>query len=138
LHFFFRQLELVVFIVYIAPNNQQKRKEVQRIMMKEIAQKKPNMQFIIMGDFNHIIQSVLDRSNSTNNNFKKLPLHDWMIKQDFIDTFRKKYPNKKGFTWSNGKDKTRIDQIWVSSILGYGLEEASIEDMSVDTGSDHD
>ena len=61
-----------------------------------------------------------------------------MIKQDFIDTFREKYLNKKGFTWSNGKDKTRIDQIWVLSILGYDLEEASIEDMSIDTGSDHD
>jgi exonuclease III len=37
LHFFFKQLELVVFIVYMAPNNQQRRKEVQRVIMKEIA-----------------------------------------------------------------------------------------------------
>ncbi len=136
-HFFFKQLEIVVFTVYIAPNDQMKRKEAQRIIMKEIAQKKQNMHFIIMGDFNHIMQPNLDRSNSNNNNYKKLPLHGWMLKQDFIDTFRAKYPNRREFTWSNGKDNTRIDQIWVSSILSYGLDDAIIEDMNLDTGSDH-
>ena len=60
-----------------------------------------------------------------------------MLKQDFIDTFRAKYPNRREFTWSNGKDNTRIDQIWVSSILSYGLDDAIIEDMDLDTGSDH-
>src|SRR5207237_1372861 len=106
-HFFFKQLEIVVFTVYIAPNDQMKRKEAQRIIMKEIAQKKQNMHFIIMGDFNHIMQPNLDRSNSNNNNYKKLPLHGWMLKQDFIDTFRAKYRNRREFTRSNGKDNTR-------------------------------
>ena len=54
-HFFFKQLELVVFIVYIAPNSQPRRKEVQRVVMREVAQRKPNMHFIVMGDFNHVI-----------------------------------------------------------------------------------
>ena len=35
--FFFKQLELVVFIVYIVLNSQQRRKEVQRVVMREVA-----------------------------------------------------------------------------------------------------
>ena len=74
-YFFFRQLELVVFVVYIVLNSQLKRKEVQRIIMKEIAQRKSNMYFIIIGDFNYIIQPNIDKSSKTNSNFKKLLLH---------------------------------------------------------------
>src|SRR5437868_162793 len=60
-----------------------------------------------------------------------------MLKQDFIDTFRAKYTNRREITWSNGKDNTRINQIWVSSILSYGLDDAIIKDMDLDTGSDY-
>ena len=70
MHFFFKQLELVVFIVYMALNSQLKRKKVQRIIIKEIAQRKLNMYFIIIDDFNHIIQPSIDKSSGTNNNFK--------------------------------------------------------------------
>ena len=74
-HFFFKQLELVVFVIYIAPNSQLRRKEVQRIIMKEIAQRKPNMHFILIGNFNHIMQPSIDKSSETNSNYKKLLLH---------------------------------------------------------------
>ena len=74
-YFFFKQLELVVFIVYIALNSQPRRKEVQRVVMREVAQRKLNMYFIVIGDFNHIIQPSIDKSNGMNNNFKKLLLY---------------------------------------------------------------
>ena len=105
--------------------------------MKEIAQRKSNMHFIIIGDFNHIIQPSIDKSNGTNSNFKKLLLHGWMMKQNFIDTFRELYLGKKEFTWSNRKDSTRIDQIWISDSLTFGLKEALIEEMTFETGSDY-
>ena len=79
--------------------------------MKEIAQRKSNMHFIIIGDFNHIIQPSINKSSGTNSNFKKLPLYGQIIKQNFIDTYRELYPSKKDFTQSNEKDSTRIDQI---------------------------
>src|SRR5437762_3994455 len=60
-----------------------------------------------------------------------------MMKQNFVDTFRKIYPNKKSFLWSNGKDSTRIDQIWISESLNFSLKEALIEDMTTETSSDH-
>ena len=95
------------------------------------------MYFIVIGNFNYIIQLSIDKSNEMNNNFKKLLLHSWMRKQNFVDTFREMYPNKKSFSWSNGKDSTRIDQIWISESLNFGLKETLIEDMTTETGSDH-
>ena len=61
MHFFFKQLEIVVFIVYIVLNDQIKRKEVQKIIMKEITQKKQNIYFVIIGNFNHIMKLNLNR-----------------------------------------------------------------------------
>ena len=98
--------------------------------MKEIAQRKPNMYFILIGDFNHITQPSIDKSSRTNGNYKKLPLHGWIAKQNFIDTFRELYPCKKEFSWSNRKDSTRIDQIWISDSLIFSLKEALIEEMN--------
>ena len=89
-------------------------------------------------DFNHIIQPSIDKSNRTNSNFKKLPLHSWILKQNFIDTFRELYSSKKDFTWSNGKDSTRIDQIWILDSLIFSLKDALIEEISLETGSDHE
>ena len=95
------------------------------------------MYFIVIGDFNHIIQPSINKSNRTNNNFKKLLLHGWMRKQNFVDTFREMYPNKKSFSWSNRKDSTRIDQIWISDSLIFGLKEALIKEITFKMGSDH-
>ena len=106
--------------------------------MKEIAQRKPNMYFIIIDDFNHITQPSVDRNNIINSNFKKLPLHSQMMKQSFIDTFRELYLNKREFSQSNGKDSTRIDQIWISDSLIFSLKDTLIEEISLESGSDHE
>ena len=74
-HFFFKQFELVVFVIYIVLNSQLRRKEVQRTIIKEIAQRKPNMHFILIDDFNHIMQPSIDKSSRINSNYKKLLLH---------------------------------------------------------------
>ena len=98
--------------------------------MKEIAQRKSNMYFMIIDDFNYIIQPSIDRSSRTNSNFKKLPLYSQMMKQNFIDTFRELYPSKKDFTQSNRKDSTRIDQVQISDSLIFGLKEGLIKKMT--------
>ena len=105
--------------------------------MKEIAQRKLNTHFIIMSDFNHIIQPSINKSSRTNSNFKKLPLHGQMMKQNFIDIFRELYSSKKDFTQSNRKDSTRIDQIWISDSLIFGFKEALIEEITFKTSSDY-
>ncbi|CAG8808493.1 22253_t:CDS:1, partial [Gigaspora margarita] len=99
----------------------------------------PSTHFIIMGDFNAILNEKLDRSSSRESkSFKPDPLHIWLQKQSFIDTYCALYPFEKKCTWSNTSTSTRIDQIWVSEELTHGLLEAGIIDMSMTTESDHD
>ncbi|CAG8854597.1 38383_t:CDS:2, partial [Gigaspora margarita] len=72
----------------------------------------PSTHFIIMGDFNAILNEELDRSSSRKNkSFKPDPLHTWLQKQSFTDIYQE---------------------------LAHGLLEAGIIDMSMTTESDHD
>ena len=99
----------------------------------------PSTHFIIMGDFNAILNEELDRSSPRKSkSFKPDPLHTWLQKQSFTDTYRALYPFGKKCTWSNTSTSTRIDQIWVSEGLTHGLLEAGIMDMSMTTESDYD
>ena len=105
--------------------------------MKKIAQRKPNIHFILIGNFNYIMQLSIDKSSRTNSNYKKLLLHSQISNQNFIDTFRKLYPCKKEYSQSNGKDRIRIDQIWILDSLNFGLKEALIKEMTLETDSNH-
>ena len=90
-----------------------------------------------MGDFNHTVSNVLDRQHAQTENFKRLPIFNWMKKQDFSDTYRDMHPTSQKFTWSNEDAATRIDYIWVSDGLASGLQKAEIEEVKEITESDH-
>ena len=95
------------------------------------------MQIVIMGDFNHTADNILDRQHLQTANFKRLPIFNQMKKQDFNDTYRDMHPIQQDYTWSNGEAATRIDYIWVSDILASGLQKAEIEEAEDITESDH-
>ena len=57
----FRQLEIVIIIVYIPPNDKEQTKNIQQYIVKRYIQRKPVTQFIILGDFNHVLDEVLDQ-----------------------------------------------------------------------------
>src|SRR5260363_146613 len=96
------------------------------------------MKVIVMGDFNYVIDKMLDKQKAYPHQYKKpFPLHTWLTNSDCIDTFRKMNPKIKKFTWSGQDQKTRIDQIWISNALLTGLLNSDIEEMDVITGSDH-
>ena len=61
-----------------------------------------------------------------------------MIKQSFIDTFRELYPNKREFLWSNRKNSTRIDLIWISDSLIFSLKDVLIKEIILETDSDYE
>jgi exonuclease III len=90
-----------------------------------------------MGDFNHTADNILDRQHTQSENFKRLPIFNWMRKQDFIDTYRNMHPTSQNYTWSSKEVATRIDYIWVSEGLALGLQGASIEETEEITNSDH-
>jgi len=135
----FRQLVIVIIIVYIPPNDKEQTKNIQQYIVKRYIQRKPVTQFIILGDFNHVLDEVLDRFGGEERAGKKqLPLYRWLENQNFYDTFRELNPNKIAYTWSRNESKSRIDMIWISGDLFNGLKKAEIQEADCITGSDHE
>jgi exonuclease III len=136
--FRFRKAQIVVWVVYLPPNDNIKQMEVQRLVTKDIASKKGNTQFIVGGDFNRILDQNLDTTNSQSRGRKPhLPLIKWIKSLGFAEAFRVCNPYVRKYTWANSSVQTRIDQIWISSKVKEGLTESDIEEMSLVTGSDH-
>ena len=127
--FLFKQLELIIIMVYIPPNNKEITRAVQQSIVKKVAQGSQRNQYIIMGDFNYVPDQTLDRK-CPRSQHKKFPLYKWLYKQEFVDSYRVINPDSKEFTWSRQDQSSRIDQIWTSKELGLGIVEAKIEKMS--------
>src|SRR6185436_18538457 len=107
---YFKQLELMIVGVYIPPNNKAVEKKVQQKIVEIVAKRKKHIQIVIMGDFNYTANNILDRQHPQAVNFKRLPIFNWMKKQDFSDTYRDMHP-MQDYTWSNWEAATRIDYI---------------------------
>ena len=69
------------------------------------------MQTVIMGDFNHTANNILDRQHPQAANFKRLPIFNQMKKQDFSDTYRDMHPIYQDYMQSNNEAATRINYI---------------------------
>ena len=118
---YFKQLELLIVGVYIPPNNKIVAKSIQQKIVEIISKKKRRMQIVIMGDFNHTANNILDRQHPQATSFKRLPIFSWMKKQNFSDTYRDMHLTHQGYTWSNSETAIRIDYIWISDSLVSGL-----------------
>jgi exonuclease III len=134
---YFKQLELVVIGVYIPPNNKTLEKSIQQKIVETVTRRKRRTQVVIMGDFNHTANNILDRQQLQSASFKRLPIFNWMKKQNFTDTYRDMHPTSQEYTWSNKEAATRIDYIWVSEELASGLQRANIKETEGITESDH-
>jgi hypothetical protein len=134
---YFKQLELVVIGIYIPPSDKMMRRFIQQKIVERVTKQKRQTQFVIMGDFNHTVNNIIDRQHSQSENFKRLLIFNWMRKQNFIDTYRNMHPTSQEYTWSNKEAATRIDYIWVSEELALGLQKANIEETEEITESDH-
>ena len=134
---YFKQLELVILEVYIPPNNKAAGKLIQQKIVEVVFKKKNQTQIVILGDFNHTANNVLDRQHPQSESFKRLPIFNWMKKQNFSDTYRDMHPTSQEYTWTNGEAATRINYIWISEDLASGLQKAEIEKAEGITKSDH-
>jgi len=121
---YFKQMELVVIGIYMPPNNKILEKGIQQKIVEVITKRNRRTQVVIMGDFNHTADNILDRQHPQASNFKRLPIFNWMKKQNFSDTYREMHPTSQRYTWSNEEAATRIDYIWVSEGLASGLQKA--------------
>jgi len=134
---YFKQLELLIILVYIPPNDKIIGKSIQQKIVETVLKRKRRTQIVIIGDFNHTANNILDRQHPQSANYKRLPIFNWMKKQDFSDTYRDMHLAKQQYTWSNEEAATRIDYIWVSDRLATGLQKAEIEEAEEITESDH-
>ena len=136
-HFYFKKYKILVIMLYIPPSDAETAKELESLVQSRINEVQDNVLIVVMGDFNYIVNPILDKSSQIDNN-RKLAMHTWLRERGFLDTFRYYNPYEKKFTWSNSTVATRIDQIWVSSNAIDVMQDAEIYNMSTVTGSDHD
>ena len=59
--FYLKQLIIRVMMIYIPSNDKTQARKVQQLVIKRLANKTPETEIIVMGDFNHVIDETLDK-----------------------------------------------------------------------------
>jgi len=95
---YFKQLELVVLEVYIPPNDKLISKKIQQRIVEIVTNKKRCIKIVILSDFNHTVDNVLDRQHLQTSSYKRLPIFSWLKRQDFVDSFRSMHLAKEAYT----------------------------------------
>ena len=74
--FYFKQVEITVIVIYIPPNNRNMTKKLQQLIVIMYIEKTVNSQFIVIRDFNYIVDSRFDKiSSSSSSSNRTLLLH---------------------------------------------------------------
>jgi exonuclease III len=98
-NFIFKQLELMVIMIYMPPNNKEEQRRIQRAIIERYIKRTYRTQIVIMGDLNCIVDPELDKSSIIkHSSFKKELIIKWLIGQDFKDSFRIGNPKSKEFS----------------------------------------
>ncbi|CAG8662315.1 4134_t:CDS:2, partial [Paraglomus occultum] len=106
-------------------------------IVEVITTTKRHTELILPEDTNQPADNILDKQHPQVLNYKRLPLFNWLKRQNFTDSFRNLNPLERAYTWSSCEAATRIDYIWLSEALTSGLQGASIEEAEGLTDSDH-
>ena len=110
--FFFRKVVLQIWIVYLPPKNLEVTKKVHKILIEEIIKNKKNIYYMILGDFNMILNEKLDMSREGKRNIdSSTRITKWLKSTDHIEVFRFCNLGLTKYSWSNGKVLTRINYI---------------------------
>ena len=62
--FFFKQVEIIIIMVYLLPNDKEERKVIQKSIIDKYIKRLPRTQIVVIGDFNATVNKSLDRSSS--------------------------------------------------------------------------
>ena len=71
---YFKQMQLIIGVVYLPPNDKDLCKLIQRKLVEIVNANRQTAQIIFMGDFNFVVDSTLDRKNKRIHTRKGLPL----------------------------------------------------------------
>ena len=80
-------------------------------------------EILIGGDFNCVLNSVIDRKNCTGSrDLGQIDLNYLMSNHDLEDVWRRRFPNKLQFSWNRGNKFSRIDYWLVSKSIDNQIE----------------
>ena len=110
----FKNKSIHIFQVYVPPNDEKSKVEINNIINKHIS--KSNKTYtVIMGDFNMLHTPLLDTNNLNTQKYRR---EDRLITtlriNGLYDSFRLLYPDTIDYTWSQNESSSRIDYIWIS------------------------
>jgi len=92
----FKQLEIIVIMIYLPPNDKEKQRQIQKTIIDKYIKRLERTQMVIMGDFNSVVDVNLDRlMKSRKNQPKPNPFLSWLERQEFRDAFRLINPESK-------------------------------------------
>jgi len=112
--------QFLLFNVY-APNDPPERSTFFQMVTEKIRDH-PKRTFetkiILVGDFNCVSDLVQDKLiyNPNGHSFPQ-PLRDTIANEELVDTFRSLNPDLRDFTWTNNTLFSRIDYLFIPSIL---------------------
>uniref|UniRef100_A0A803TRA1 Reverse transcriptase domain-containing protein n=1 Tax=Anolis carolinensis TaxID=28377 RepID=A0A803TRA1_ANOCA len=103
--------------------------------MKEKLEGEEFDELIIMGDFNGVLNSQLDKTKKfkriSKGKTSTLPKNLLDLKEEFdlIDVWKERYPNKKDYTFYSDRHQSwsRIDMVWATKNLITNISEINIQ-----------
>ena len=109
--FMFKQLEIIIIMIYLPLNDKESRKEVQKAIIDKYIKRLPKTQLVIMGNFNSVADINLDRQTKLKKKkySKPDPFIKWLERQEFKDVFRVVNPEACEYSWSGQGSESRID-----------------------------
>ena len=139
----FKGCYLQIYGIYNPPTDRPMQQAILKYIKQEHLVNKSHSYYhtVILGDFNSIVDSSLDKSGNTR--FYKQPstLINFLQNNLYIDTFRFLHQYTKAYTWRAHRHThtiaSRIDHIWVSNNWVADITFTSIENTDNVTGSDH-
>jgi hypothetical protein len=140
-YFLFRNVYFCIWIVYAAPQDKTILHHTLELLRKELnneamGKKSNNIVHLLLGDFNIIANSQIDRTPPQHNPRPKI-FND-LEAIGLIDSYRKLNKEMIGNTYHKEGVSTRIDQIWMSEAYSNNLLNFSITPSTYITHSDHD
>ena len=95
----------------------------------------PNTDTLIGGDFNCALNSNLDRFNCVSSgDMGKVDIQQLMQQHNLEDVWRKRFPDKKEYSWQRGNKASRIDYWLISTSLDSQIEYVGYQQCAM---SDH-
>ncbi|CAG8598410.1 5241_t:CDS:2 [Diversispora eburnea] len=125
--------------IYLSSKKCENKEVMEKIKNWVIQAQQKNYKLIVMGDFNAVPSSNIDRNNNSQSQIPESKIFPFLTSRELIDCYRTMHPESSGFTWQrdNSTAESRIDAIWMSEKWGGKMESCYVDNLNLITESDH-